>query len=101
MRTGSRRHSIVGVVSGCGEAAPFGAEPYTNFRDTTFANAMDVDLAAHNPLRNKICHGQQTEYGTQEHSLKAILVTDIVIRYGAAILEGQTEDESEDGHQEQ
>ena len=67
----------------------------------TFANAMDVDLAAHNPLRNKICHGQQTEYGTQEHSLKAILVTDIVIRYGAAILEGQTEDESEDGHQEQ
>ena len=61
----------------------------------TFANAMDADLAAHNPLRNKICHGQQTEYGTQEHSLKAILVTDIVMRYGAAILEGQTESENE------
>ena len=59
----------------------------------TFANTMDADLAAHNPLRNKICHGQQTEYGTLEHSLKAILVTDIVIRYGAAILEGQTDDE--------
>lgn len=57
----------------------------------TFSNSMDADLAAHNPLRNKICHGQQTEYGTQEHSLKAILVTDIVIRYGAAILESQTE----------
>lgn len=59
----------------------------------TFSNTMDADLAAHNPLRNKICHGQQTEYDTQEHSLKAILVTDIVIRYGAAILESQTEDE--------
>lgn len=67
----------------------------------TFTNAMDADLAAHNPLRNKICHGQQTEYGTQEHSLKAILVTDIVIRYGTAILEGQTDAESEDGHQGQ
>lgn len=59
----------------------------------TFSNTMDADLAAHNPLRNKICHGQQTEYGTLEHSLKAILVTDIVIRYGAAILEGQTDAE--------
>lgn len=67
----------------------------------TFTNAMDADLAAHNPLRNKICHDQQTEYGTQEHSLKAILVTDIVIRYGTAILEGQTDAESEDGHQGQ
>ena len=67
----------------------------------TFANAMDADLAAHNPLRNKICHGEQTEYGTQEHSLKAILVTDIVIRYGAAILEGQTKSEFEDGHRAQ
>lgn len=57
----------------------------------TFSNTMDADLAAHNPLRNKICHGQQTEYGTLEHSLKAILVTDIVLRYGAAILESQTE----------
>ena len=59
----------------------------------TFTNTMEADLAAHNPLRNKICHGQQTEYGTLEHSLKAILVTDIVIRYGAAILEGQTDAE--------
>ena len=64
----------------------------------TFTNAMGADLAAHNPLRNKICHGQQTEYGTQEHSLKAILVTDIVIRYGTAILEGKTDAESENGY---
>ena len=31
-RTGSRRHSIAVVVSGCGEATSFGAEPYANTR---------------------------------------------------------------------
>lgn len=67
----------------------------------TLANAMDADLAAHNPLRNKICHGEQTEYGTQEHSLKAILVTDVIIRYGAAILQGQGNAECVDGPQGQ
>lgn len=49
-------------------------------------NAMDADVADHNPLRNKICHGDQTEYDTKERSLKAILVTDIIIRFGAALL---------------
>ena len=45
MRTGSRRHSIGGVVSGCGEAASFGAEPYTNFRDITrFPRFLKLDL---------------------------------------------------------
>ena len=57
--------------------------------DVTLTNTMDEDLAAHNPLRNKICHGVQTEFGTQEHSLKAILVTDLVIRFGAAVSAGQ------------
>ena len=59
-------------------------------------NAMTDDLAAHNPLRNKICHGAQTEYGTVEHSLKAILVTDIVIRFGAVIFVGKAK-EARDG----
>ena len=49
-------------------------------------NTMNADIAEHNPLRNKICHGEQTEYGTKEHSLKAILVTDVMIRFGAALL---------------
>lgn len=53
----------------------------------TLTNTMNEDLAAHNPLRNKICHGVQTEYGTLEHSLKAILVTDIIIRFGNAVRE--------------
>lgn len=56
----------------------------------TFINSMDNALAAHNPLRNQICHGKQTEFDTLEHSLKAILVTDLIIRYGGALLEGQS-----------
>lgn len=54
--------------------------------DVVLTGKMDDELAARNPLRNKICHGDQTEYGTKEHSLKAILVTDIMIRLGSAVL---------------
>ena len=32
------------------------------------------------PLRNKICHGDQLNFGTQEHSLKAILTIDMLIQ---------------------
>lgn len=56
----------------------------------TLTNGMNADIAAHNPLRNKICHGEQTEFGTLEHSLKSILVSDLIIRYGGALLEGQS-----------
>ena len=55
----------------------------------TLTNTMDEGLAAHNPLRNKICHGEQTDFDTREHSLKAILVTDLIIRFGAAVLANQ------------
>ena len=58
--------------------------------DITLINRMDNALAAHNPLRNQICHGKQTEFDTLEHSLKAILVTDLIIRYGGALREGQS-----------
>ena len=51
-------------------------------------NKMDNDIALHNPLRNKICHGVQTNYGTWEHAVKAILVTDILIRLGNMTLLG-------------
>ena len=37
------------------------------------------------PLRNKICHGDQLNYGTLEHSLKAILVIDMLLEYAAEI----------------
>lgn len=52
--------------------------------DVILANQFDAETAAHNPLRNKICHGEQTHYDTWEHSAKAILATDIVLRLGAA-----------------
>lgn len=37
------------------------------------------ELGAHNPLRNKICHGIQQDYGTKEISLKSILVIDLLL----------------------
>ncbi len=32
------------------------------------------------PLRNKICHGDQLNFGTKEHSLKAILTIDMLVQ---------------------
>ena len=32
------------------------------------------------PLRNKICHGDQLNFGTQEHSIKAILSIDMLVQ---------------------
>ena len=32
------------------------------------------------PLRNKICHGDQLNFGTREHSIKSILVVDMLIQ---------------------
>ena len=61
--------------------------------DVVLTGKMDDGLAARNPLRNKICHGDQTEYGTKEHSLKAILVTDIMIRLGSAVIALQVDAE--------
>lgn len=37
------------------------------------------------PLRNKICHGDQLNFGTKEHSLKAILTIDMLIQLGYEI----------------
>lgn len=37
------------------------------------------------PLRNKVCHGDQLNFGTKEHSLKAILVIDILITLSSQI----------------
>ncbi len=42
----------------------------------------DDGLSERNPLRNKICHGDQTNYGTEVHSLKMILATDLLVQMG-------------------
>ena len=37
------------------------------------------------PHRNKICHGKQLNFGTQEHALKAIFIIDSLIKFSDAI----------------
>ena len=50
----------------------------------TLTNAESFDeLAVDNPLRNKICHGCQMNYGTKVHSLKSILAVDTALKLGA------------------
>lgn len=39
------------------------------------------------PLRNKICHGSQLNFNTEEHSLKAVLVIDILIQLTEQLME--------------
>ena len=39
----------------------------------------------HNPLRNKICHGYQTNFGTEEISLKAIMTMDLILNLKSEI----------------
>lgn len=54
--------------------------------ETVFANSKPTDEPNDcHPRRNKICHGAQTDFGTLEHSLKAILAVDIIIRLGRVI----------------
>lgn len=50
----------------------------------TLANNPSEILYLSNPLRNKICHGSQVYYGTIIHSLKAILVVDLLVRLSQA-----------------
>lgn len=37
------------------------------------------------PCRNKICHGEQLNFGTKEHALKAILTIDMMIRLAESL----------------
>lgn len=39
---------------------------------------------SNHPCRNKICHGDQVNYGTQEHALKSILIIDSLIKNAEA-----------------
>lgn len=52
------------------------------------------ELAESNPLRNKICHGEQTNHGTVIHSLKAILATDLILRLGTIVRAASLEEGS-------
>lgn len=47
------------------------------------------------PMRNKICHGAQFGYNTKEHSLKAILVVDILIQLSYILSKVEIQDEND------
>lgn len=56
------------------------------FMKCVYSNSDNETYLKDNPNRHKICHGVQTNYGTQKHALKAILVTDIVFQLGLEML---------------
>lgn len=45
----------------------------------------DMELMQHQPLRNKIFHGDQINFGTQEHSLKSLLTVDLLIQLNTSL----------------
>ena len=49
-------------------------------RDVCLFSGQDYSHIKNQPLRNKICHCDQIEFGTKEHSLKAIFVIDMLIQ---------------------
>lgn len=52
------------------------------FVNYIYSSSGDMRKFIEDPGRNKICHGELTNYGTQKHALKAILVTDIIFQLG-------------------
>lgn len=62
-----------------GEGKSFYWTRFTSYLIKTVETNNKDGLEEHNPLRNKICHGDQTNYNTWEHSVKAILSFDMVV----------------------
>lgn len=56
------------------------------FVNYIYSSSGDMRKFTEDPGRNKICHGELTNYGTQKHALKAILVIDIVFQLGLEML---------------
>lgn len=46
---------------------------------TLLSGSIEYGITDANPLRNKICHGDQTNYDTVIHSLKSILLVDSIL----------------------
>ena len=59
------------------------ADYLINIVYSSSANMMKFNS---NPGRNKICHGEQKNYGTQKHALKAILIIDCIFQLGASMV---------------
>lgn len=55
------------------------------FKKEILSSSESIKRWEHQPLRNKICHGDQLNFGTKEHSLKAILCINLLIKLGESI----------------
>lgn len=53
--------------------------------DICLTSKRDFADSSDHPMRNKICHGEQVNFGTKEHSLKSILVIDMLVQLGDEI----------------
>ena len=49
-------------------------------KNVTLYSGTDYSHIDNQPLRNKIGHGDQLNFGTKEHSLKAILTIDMMVQ---------------------
>lgn len=49
-------------------------------KNVTLYSGKDYSHIDNQPLRNKIGHGDQLNFGTQEHSLKAVLTIDMMVQ---------------------
>ena len=58
---------------------------YSYLRDEILCSSESKERWATQPLRNKICHGDQINFGTREHALKALLITDMLLNYSQAV----------------
>ncbi len=61
------------------ENAPFYWEAVTDYIYNVVLTSQGDEYREHNPLRNKICHGDQMDFGTKEKSLKSILTIDLLL----------------------
>lgn len=79
-KRGYAKDQLAAITYGVESAIYYWEASAKYIANITLANNPNENLYSSNPLRNKICHGSQVNYGTVIHSLKAILVVDLLIR---------------------
>ena len=79
-KKGYAKDQLAAITYGVDNAIYYWEASAKYIANVALANKPNEALCTSNPLRNKICHGSQVNYGTVTHSLKAILVVDLLIR---------------------
>ena len=74
----SEKHMILRLAA-MTENAVFYWEAITDYIYNVVLTSHGDEYRDHNPLRNKICHGDQLDFGTEEKSLKGIFVIDLLL----------------------